>query len=66
MSRASEREAAEKAAAILRRASGRGEETGDYGAGKLTKAQKKSQEKHIPMKEVPQGRLAKFKRDAWG
>lgn len=66
MSRASEREAARKAAEILKRASGRGEVADDYGAGKLTKHQKKSQEKHIPMTDRDNSRGAKVKRALWG
>jgi hypothetical protein len=59
----SEREAREKADEILRRASGRGEDVGgEYGSGRLTKAQKKSQERHIPMK--PAG--SKIARKLWG
>lgn len=66
MSRASEREAARKAAGILKRAAGRGEVNADYGAGKLTKHQKKSQEKHIPMAERDNSRGAKVRRALWG
>lgn len=66
MSRASEREAARKAAEILKRASGRGEVDDDYGAGKLTKHQKKSQERHIPMTERDNSRSGKIKRALWG
>lgn len=59
MSRKSEREAAARAQEILRSAHGKrggGDLEGDtsYGAGRLTKAQKKSQERHIPMTEGPQ------------
>lgn len=67
MSRKSEREAAEKADAILKRAAGRGEDVGgDYGSGKLTKAQKRSQEKHIPMTDGPQTRAARAWRNIAG
>ena len=62
----SEREAAERAARILGDASRRGEVDDDYGAGKLTKHQKKSQEKHIPMTERDNSRGAKFRRALWG
>jgi hypothetical protein len=59
----SEREAREKADEILRRASGRGEDVGgEYGSGRLTRAQRKSQEKHIEMK--PAG--SKIARKLWG
>lgn len=58
MSRASERAAAEMANKILKAAhgSGNGDLEGDtsYGAGKLTKDQRKSQEQHIPMTPGPQ------------
>jgi hypothetical protein len=72
MSRASEREAAAKAAAILRRAGsdaakkGEAQYDGEYGAGKLTKDQKKSQERHIPMTERDNSRGARVKRALWG
>lgn len=62
----SEREAAAKAAAILKRAGARGEVDDDYGAGKLTKHQKKSQEKHIPLVERDNSRGARVKRALWG
>ncbi len=68
MSRASEREAARKAAEILKRAAARGDTDYDheYGAGKLTKAQKKSQERHIEMRERDNSRSGKIKRALWG
>lgn len=54
MSWKSEREARDRANEILRRASARGETYGDeYGAGRLTKDQKKSQAKHIPFTPGP-------------
>ena len=58
----SEREAAKRAAEILARNSDAyaGDE---YGAGKLTRAQRKSQEKHIPMKPVKTGLAARIKRN---
>ena len=55
MSWKSEREAAARAEEILRAAHGRGEDVGgDYGAGRMTKAQKKSQENHIGWSRGPQ------------
>jgi hypothetical protein len=64
MSRASEREAARKAQEILKRAGKSGDAYGDeYGAGQLTRAQKKSQEKHIPLTPAPKTRWERFKRD---
>lgn len=67
MSRASERAAAARANEILKAAHGRGEEVGgEYGAGRMTKAQKKSQATHIPITEGPKTRWQKFKRDAIG
>lgn len=66
MSRASEREAARKAAGILLRAAGRGEVNADYGAGKLTKHQEESQKKHIAMTERDNSRGAKVRRALWG
>lgn len=67
MSWKSEREAAARAAEILKRAAGRGEDVGgEYGAGKLTRAQRKSQEKHIPMKEGPRTAGQKIARKLWG
>lgn len=70
MSRKSEREAAEKAQEILRRASGRGggmdATDAPYGAGRLTKAQRKSQEKHIPMTPGPKTLGGKIKRSLFG
>lgn len=59
---ASEKAAQEKAAAILRHNSD-AYAGDDYGAGKLTKDQRKSQEKHIPMKENKQSKLG---RALWG
>lgn len=67
VSRKSEREAAARAAEILKAAHGRGDDVGgDYGSGKLTRAQKKSQEKHIPFTPGPKTKLQKFLRDAIG
>jgi hypothetical protein len=68
MSRASEREAARKAAEILARATKRGDTAydGEYGQGKLTKAQRESQKRHIPMTERDNSRSAKVKRALWG
>lgn len=64
----SEREAAAKAAEILKRATARGDTAYDheYGAGKLTKHQRKSQERHIPFTKQKQGLGAKIKRDLIG
>lgn len=68
MSRASERKAAAEAAAILARATERGDTAydGEYGHGKLTKDQKKSQERHIPMTERDNSRGARVARALWG
>ena len=68
MSRASEREAAAKAAAILARATKRGDTAydGEYGQGKLTKAQRESQERHIPMTKRDDSRRARAARALWG
>lgn len=67
MSRASEREAARKAAEILARAAGQGYEVGgDYGHGRLTKAQRKSQERHIPLTPAPRTAGQKIARKLWG
>ncbi len=67
MSRASERAARERADEILRRAHGRGEEVGgDYGSGRLTKAQKKSQERHIPLTPAPRTAGQKAWRNLFG
>lgn len=62
----SEREAAELAQKILRLAGRDGVAYDDYGAGKLTKAQKKSQERHIAMTERDNSRAGKVKRALWG
>lgn len=58
----SEQAAADRAAAIVRRNSDAyaGDE---YGSGRLTKDQKKSQERHIPLKENKQSKLG---RALWG
>lgn len=54
MSRKSEREAQIIAEEIVKAARDRGEEVGgDYGAGRLTRAQKKSQERIIPWTKGP-------------
>ncbi len=67
MSRASEREAARKAAEILARAHARGEEVGgDYGSGKLTKHQRESQKRHIPLTPAPRAMKEKIARKLWG
>lgn len=66
MSWKSEREARDKAIEILKRAGARGETYGDeYGAGRLTKDQKKSQEKHIPWTEGPKTTSQKIRRALW-
>ncbi len=59
---ASEKAAAERAREVIARNSDAyaGDE---YGAGKLTKDQRKSQERHIPMKENKQSKLG---RALWG
>lgn len=64
----SEREAAAKAAKVLKRATDRGDTAGDheYGAGKLTKHQRKSQERHIPFTEQKQTLGAKIRRNLIG
>ncbi len=66
--RAREKEAARLAAEVMKRAKGRGDTDYDheYGAGKLTKAQKKSQERHIEMRERDNSRGGKIKRALWG
>lgn len=67
MSRKSEREAAARAAEILKAAHGRGEDVGgDYGAGRMTKPQKKSQATHIPMTPGPQTTGQRIARKLWG
>lgn len=67
MSRASERAARERANEILKAAHKRGEDVGgDYGAGRLTRAQRKSQEKHIPWTPGPQTTGRKIWRDLTG
>lgn len=67
MSRASERAAAARANEILKAAHGRGEEVGgEYGAGAMTKDQKKSQATHIPMTEGPKNAREKIARKLWG
>jgi hypothetical protein len=72
VSRASEREAREKANEILRRAGKQGRDFVDgdgdtsYGAGKLTKAQRKSQERHIPLTPAPQTVKGKIWRNLTG
>lgn len=56
MSRKSEREARERASEILEAAHQSGEDVGGaYGAGYMTKAQRKSQARHIPFTPAPQG-----------
>lgn len=65
VSRKSEREAAARANEILRAAHGRGEDVGgDYGAGRMTRSQKKSQATHIGWTPGPQTAGQKLKR-AW-
>jgi hypothetical protein len=67
VSRKSEAEARLKATEILRRASAKGETYGDeYGAGGLTRAQRKSQEKHIPLTPAPKTLRQKAARALWG
>lgn len=61
-----EKAAAKLAREVLERATGRGHTAydGEYGQGKLTKDQKRSQERHIPMTERKNTLGAKLKR-AW-
>jgi hypothetical protein len=67
MSRASERAVRERADEILRAAHKRGEEVGGgYGAGRMTKAQKKSQATHIPLTRGPDTTAKKVARKLWG
>lgn len=67
MSRASEKAARERADEILKAAHGRGEDVGgEYGSGRLTRAQKKSQAKHIPWSEGPTTPAKKVARKLWG
>ena len=67
MSWRSEREARERAAEILRAAHGRGEDVGgEYGAGRMTKAQKKSQASHIGWTKGPDTAMKKAARKIWG
>ena len=67
MSRKSEREARERANEILKAAHGRGEDVGgEYGSGRLTRAQKKSQEKHIGWSDGPDTVGKKIARKLWG
>lgn len=67
MSWKSEREARERANEILKAAHGRGEDVGgEYGSGRLTRAQKKSQEKHIGWSEGPTTPGKKIARKLWG
>ncbi len=63
--RAREKEAERLAAEVLKRQSD-AYSGDDYGAGKLTKAQKKSQERHIEMRERDNSRSGKIKRALWG
>ena len=66
MSRASERDARDKAIEILKRASARGDAVGDeYGAGPMTKAQKKSQKDHIPWTSGPKTTGQRIRRALW-
>lgn len=63
----SEREAAARAQEILRSAHGKGHDVGgDYGAGRMTRAQKKSQEKHIGWSEGPKTAGQKAWRNLFG
>lgn len=68
VSRASEKAARERADEILKAAHGRGEDVGGdgYGAGRMTKAQKKSQAKHIPWSEGPTTPAKRVARKLWG
>lgn len=67
VSRASEKAARERADEILRAAHGRGEEVGgEYGSGRLTRAQKKSQKEHIGWSEGPTTVGKKIARKLWG
>ncbi len=67
-----EREAAAKIEALLERQGkidakrGEAQYGGEYGAGKLTKDQRKSQERHIPMTPAPSTRGQKIARKLWG
>jgi hypothetical protein len=73
MSRASERDARDRAIEILKnRASSTrdspasdGGSGNEYGAGPMTRAQKKSQDKHIPWTEGPKTTGQKIKRALW-
>jgi hypothetical protein len=62
----SEREAAERANEILRANASGAEAGGEYGAGRLTKAQRKSQAKHIPFTPGPRTVGQKIKRSLFG
>lgn len=76
VSRQREREAAAKAAEILARHSGGrvrhdgefvdGANAEGYGSGKLTRAQRRSQERHIPLTSAPQTAREKIARKLWG
>lgn len=60
-----ERAAECKAQEVLKRATERGDTAydGEYGQGKLTKHQRKSQERHIPFKEQDTSTWGKIKRN---
>ena len=65
--RARERAARERSTEVLKLAGRDGVAWGDeYGAGKLTKDQEKSQKRHIPMTERDNSRGARAARALWG
>lgn len=67
VSRKSEREAAASAAEVLERARRAGHDVGgDYGAGRMTRPQKASQAKHIPITPGPDSAGKRIARALWG
>lgn len=67
MSWRSEREAAAEAAKVLERARRAGHDVGgDYGAGRMTRPQKASQAKHIPITPGPDTAGKRVARALWG
>lgn len=66
MSRKSEREAAQKIQELLSRHSGAEDGASEYGMGRLTKAQKKSQDRHIPFTPGPDSAVKRIGRKIWG
>lgn len=60
--RAAERKVQEHLEAIGKQHAKQGDAAyeGAYGTGKLTRAQQKSQEQHIPFREQPQSKLGKI------